>query len=288
MALLASSASSCAAPSHHAPAIPAATRAATARPRRGRPRIEAAGLRSHSAASQPRRAPAAISRRRCECFDLHQQVVPFQESWARQTSIVERRKGLVDRGEDHSDTLIVLQHSPVYTLGQSSKKDEDLLCNVEDAPIEVQDVDRAGKVTYHGPGQLVMSLEEVIIRALKSALSIKASRVKGLTGVWVGDQKLASIGNGGSRLIVKHGLALNVTTDLTPFQLIVPCGIRDCGVGSIKEILQNESDGREIEDTQLMDITYNTLIKELAEHFNLSLDFSPDLDFRAETVPKKA
>ncbi|KAG8092984.1 hypothetical protein GUJ93_ZPchr0012g22207 [Zizania palustris] len=230
--------------------------------------------------------------RRCDLFDLHGKIVPFAESWDWQKSIVTRRKGLVGTDEDSSDTLVVLQHPPVYTLGTDSTEDY-LHFNVKDAPFEVHRIDRGGEVTYHGPGQLVMypilnlryhqmdlhwylrSLEEVIIRALQSVFSIKASRIEGLTGVWVGDRKVAAIGIHVSRWIAYHGLALNVTTDLTPFQLIVPCGIKDRGVGSVKEILQMASDGKEINETALLDKAYRSLVKEFAEVFQLSLDHSP-------------
>lgn len=242
-------------------------------------------------------AAGGVSRRRCELFDLHQHIVPFAESWAWQQSIVTRRKGLVGTDEDHSDTLIALQHPPVYTLGTDSTEDY-LHFDVKDAPFEVHRIDRGGEVTYHGPGQLVMypiinlryhqmdlhwyfrSLEEVIIRALQSAFSIKASRVEGLTGVWVGDKKVAAIGIHVSRWIAYHGLALNVTTELTPFQLIVPCGIKDRGVGSIKEILQIASDGKEIDETALIDKAYRTLLKEFAEVFQLSLYHNPNWDLQ--------
>ncbi|KAL5224588.1 hypothetical protein ABZP36_011227 [Zizania latifolia] len=231
-------------------------------------------------------------RRRCDLFDLHGKIVPFAESWDWQQSIVTRRKGLVGTDEDHSDTLVALQHPPVYTLGTDSTEDY-LHFNVKDAPFEVHRIDRGGEVTYHGPGQLVMypilnlryhqmdlhwylrSLEEVIIRALQSAFSIKASRIEGLTGVWVGDRKVAAIGIHVSRWIAYHGLALNVTTDLTPFQLIVPCGIKDRGVGSVKEILQMASDGKEIDETALLDKAYRSLVKEFSEVFQISLDHSP-------------
>ncbi|RCV19313.1 hypothetical protein SEVIR_3G391500v4 [Setaria viridis] len=295
MALLPSSYSSC----HHraSPFAPATPCSAQSRPRKGTLRLAAAGARSGPTAAPRRARPAAVERRRCECFDLHQQLVPYAEAYAWQKAIIKRRIGLLDRGEDHSDTLIALQHPPVYTLGSVSKE-EYLHFKKEDAPFEVHKINRGGEVTYHGPGQLVMypiinlkyhkedvhwyfrSLEELIIRALKSAFSIKASRVEGLTGVWVGDQKVAALGIHGSRMIVYHGLALNVTTDLTPFQMIDPCGIKDRGVGSIKQILQEASHGTEIDDTLLMDMAYNSMIKEFAELFQLDLDTSLDCSFQ--------
>ncbi|XP_025805168.1 octanoyltransferase LIP2p2, chloroplastic-like isoform X2 [Panicum hallii] len=294
MALLPSTSS----PSCHRRAAPFAPAAATsgapwATPRGGTPRLAAAGGRYALTSASTQTRPDAVGRRRCECFDLHQQIVPYAEAYAWQKSIVKRRIGLLDSGEDHSDTLIALQHPPVYTLGSDSKK-EYLHFHKEDAPFEVHQIDRGGEVTYHGPGQLVMypilnlryhkedlhwyfrSLEEVIIRALKSAFFIKASRVEGLTG----DQKVAAIGIRGTRMIVYHGLALNVTTDLTPFKLIDPCGIKDRGVGSIMAILQKESNGREIDDRLLMDIAYNSLVEEFAELFQLSLDISPHCSFQ--------
>ncbi|GJM95275.1 hypothetical protein PR202_ga11988 [Eleusine coracana subsp. coracana] len=235
----------------------------------------------------------SLMREFVELFNLSLAIVPYADSWAWQKSIVTKRKGLVDRDEDCSDTLIALQHPSAYTLGTGSSEDH-LLFNVQDPPFEIHRIDRGGEVTYHGPGQLVMypilnlryhktdlhwyfrSLEEVIIRALKSSFSIKASRVDGLTGVWVGDQKVAAIGIHVSRWISYHGLALNVTTDLTPFEMIVPCGIKDRGIGSIKEILQKASGGREMNDTSLMDIAYKSLIEEFTEIFNLSLECRPD------------
>lgn len=93
---------------------------------------------------------------RCECFDLHQQLVPFAEAYAWQKSIVKRRKGLLDSGQDHSDTLIALQHPSVYTLGTDSKE-EYLHFSKEDAPFEVHHIDRGGEVTYHGPGQVFIT-----------------------------------------------------------------------------------------------------------------------------------
>nr|CAB3466366.1 unnamed protein product [Digitaria exilis] len=202
MALLPPPSSSC----HHHRAAPFF--APVARPRWGAQRLAAAAGRSVPASGTPMVAPlqtppAAVDKRRCECFDLHQKIVPYAEAYAWQKSIVKRRGELAYSGEDHSDTLIALQHPPVYTLGTDSNE-EYLHFKKEDAPFEVHKIFRGGEVTYHGPGQLVMypilnlryhkedvrwylrSLEEVIIRALKSAFSIKATRVEGLTGVWIG------------------------------------------------------------------------------------------------------
>ncbi|CAA6657737.1 unnamed protein product [Spirodela intermedia] len=168
--------------------------------------------------------------------------------------MVAKRHALMDKGEDHCDALIALQHPPVYTLGTGSLE-EYLKFDAEDAPFEVFRTERGGEVTFHGPGQLVMypilnlrrhkmdlhwylrSLEEVIIRALSAAFSVEACRLDGLTGVWVGDQKIAAIGIRVSRWLTYHGLALNVSTDLAPFADIVPCGIRDRDVGSLHRLL---------------------------------------------------
>ncbi|GFZ10276.1 biotin/lipoate A/B protein ligase family [Actinidia rufa] len=171
---------------------------------------------------------ASEHKRRCEYFDLHKELVPYAEAWSWQKSIVKERKTLNEMDQDHSDSLIVLQHNPVYTLGTGSSEDY-LNFDLKDAPYDVYRTERGGEVTYHGPGQLVMypiinlryhkmdlhwyirALEEVVIRVLSSAFSIKSSRVEGMTGVWVGDQKLAAIGIRVSQWITYHGLALNVT-----------------------------------------------------------------------------
>ncbi|KAF8405140.1 hypothetical protein HHK36_010038 [Tetracentron sinense] len=248
-------------------------------------------------------------RRRCECFDLYKEIVPYSEAWSWQKSIVRERQALMQRNEDCSDTLIILQHPPVYTLGTGSSE-EYLNFDIKDAPYSVYHTERGGEVTYHGPGQLVMypvinlryhkmdlhwylrALEEVVIRVLSSTFSIKASRFEGFTGVWVGDKKLAAIGIRVSQWITYHGLALNVTTDLTPFQHIVPCGIRNRQVGSIEGLLgepgySNESvrkDALCIDSCQLMDITHKSLLKEFSEVFELTLHHKPisDLKFTKE------
>lgn len=232
-------------------------------------------------------------KRRCDLFDMHNELVPYAEAWSWQKSIVEERKLLSGKDEDFSDTLIILQHPPVYTLGTASS--EDHLKDVKD----FYRTERGGEVTYHGPGQLVIypilnlhyhnmdlhwylrALEEVIIRVLSSTFSIKASRHKGLTGVWVGDEKVAAIGVRASKWITYHGIAVNVTADLTPFQRIVPCGIQDHRVGSIKGLLQeeplssNECGEVPYADHQLVNITYKSLVKEFCEVFQMKLCNKP-------------
>ncbi|WOH02837.1 hypothetical protein DCAR_0522227 [Daucus carota subsp. sativus] len=231
-------------------------------------------------------------KRRCDVFDLHNELVPYAEAWAWQKSIVEKRKKLIDNDEDVCDSVVILQHPSVYTLGTGSS--EDHLKGIKN----FYRTDRGGEVTYHGPGQLVMypilnlryhtmdlhwylrALEEVVIRVLSSCFTIKASRHKGLTGVWVGDQKVAAIGVRASKWITYHGLSVNVTTDLTPFDQIVPCGIQDRQVGSIKQLLSKtlSCEGHEkkhFTDYQLVDTTFESLIKEFSEVFQVQLCMRP-------------
>ncbi|XP_076933232.1 octanoyltransferase LIP2p, chloroplastic-like [Bidens hawaiensis] len=234
--------------------------------------------------------PQQTTTRRCECYDLYKHVVPFADAWSWQKSILEDRKALIGNNEDGSDTVIVLQHQPVYTLGTASSENH-LSFDINDPPLPLYQTERGGEVTYHGPGQLVMypimnlryhkmdlhwylrALEEVVIRVLFSVFTLKASRVKGLTGVWVGDKKLAAIGIRVSRWLTYHGLALNVCTDLSPFNRIVPCGIKDRGVGSIKGLL---SDSCSISnDGELIDIAHESLLKEFCEVFQVELCHRP-------------
>ncbi|XP_031742006.1 octanoyltransferase LIP2p, chloroplastic isoform X2 [Cucumis sativus] len=235
----------------------------------------------------------------CECFDLHQNLIPYGDAWSWQKEIVREKVGLIDANQDCPDTLIVLQHHPVYTMGTNSTE-EYLNFDLNDSPFPIYRTERGGEVTYHGPGQLVMypilnlrnhkmdlhwylrALEEVVIRVLSSTFSINAHRIDGLTGVWAGNQKLAAIGIRVSKWIAFHGLALNVTTDLTPFNWIVPCGIQNRKVGNIKELL------REVDlhtgfqkDSQLIDITFEALIQEFSEVFQLDIYHKtiPSLEF---------
>jgi len=174
-----------------------------------------------------------------------------------QRSLVELRK----RGEI-GDVLLLLEHMPVITLGRNAKAEHVLASReqLEARGVEVFECDRGGDVTYHGPGQLVgypifdlrgfstpagprktlgavefvRRLEEVLIRTCAD-FGIAARRVSGRTGVWTehSDSKVAAIGVHISRGVTSHGFALNVSTDLDAFQLIVPCGIADKSVTSL-------------------------------------------------------
>jgi len=154
------------------------------------------------------------------------------------------------------DQLLLLEHPPVITLGRSARK-EHLLASeerLECSGVQVVETDRGGDVTYHGPGQLVgypildlkpdrmdvlrylRDLEEVLIRVL-TEFGIPGSRKNGYTGVWIEDRKIAAIGVKISRWVTYHGFALNVSTDLSAFDLIVSCGIRDVRVTSMEREL---------------------------------------------------
>ena len=179
--------------------------------------------------------------------------IDYQAALDLQAQLVERRKqGLIP------DQLLLLEHPPVITLGVRTRSDRSHVLESEAAlaakGVGLFETGRGGDVTYHGPGQLVgypivdlkpdrcdvhryvRDLEEVLIRAV-DAFGVRAGRIEGLTGIWVGDQKLAAIGVRISRWVTSHGFALNVNTDLSHFGLIVPCGITDKGVTSLERLL---------------------------------------------------
>jgi lipoyl(octanoyl) transferase len=155
------------------------------------------------------------------------------------------------------DTLLLLTHPPTYTIGRRGKEEHFLTPRkeLEKTGIAVHAVDRGGDITFHGPGQLVgypiidlndrpggasrylRDIEEVLIRGL-SAFGIEAGRFPGYTGVWVGGEKIAAIGiKINARRVTEHGFALNVETDPWYFSQIIPCGIRDHGVTTLKRAL---------------------------------------------------
>jgi lipoyl(octanoyl) transferase len=182
-----------------------------------------------------------------KCLFYNQELMPYIEAHAWQRSLLTERihNPILD------DVLILLEHPPVYTLGQGSSPD---FCkfDLNNSQFEVQRIERGGEVTYHCPGQLVgypilnlqrhrkdlhwylRQLEEVIIRVL-AVYGLQGERVKSLTGVWLEGQKVAAIGIKVSRWITMHGFAVNVCPDMAGFERIVPCGIADKPVGSLAQ-----------------------------------------------------
>jgi lipoyl(octanoyl) transferase len=179
-------------------------------------------------------------------------LVPYSEALALQRELVEAR-----RADTLPDVLLLLEHPPVLTLGVRGDGGRSHILATPAAlasrGIEVFETGRGGDITYHGPGQIVgypivnlkpdrcdvhryvRDLEEVLIR-VAADYGVPARRIAGLTGVWVGEDKLAAIGVRISRWITSHGFALNHATNLSHFDLIVPCGIADRGVTSLTRL----------------------------------------------------
>ncbi len=169
--------------------------------------------------------------------------VSFPDALALQETLVEQRQ----RGEGR-DTLFLLEHDPVYTIGRT--RDQSSLKQAQATGLPVVEINRGGQATYHGPGQLVgylvadlqrfgrdlhvfiRRLEQSLVDAL-SGLELPAQRRDGLTGVWIDDRKIASIGIGVRKWISMHGFALNVTADLAAFDAIVPCGLTNVQMTSV-------------------------------------------------------
>jgi lipoyl(octanoyl) transferase len=179
-------------------------------------------------------------------------VVPYGDALELQKRLVELRKA-----DSIPDQLLLLEHPPVITLGVRTRDDRSHVVAtpemLEDEGVEIIETGRGGDVTYHGPGQLVgypiidlrpdrcdvhryvRDLEDTLIRAV-AKFGVIAHRTPGLTGAWVGNDKLSAIGVRIARWVTSHGFALNVSTNLAHFDLIVPCGITDKGVTSIERV----------------------------------------------------
>lgn len=184
---------------------------------------------------------------RRHCYLYNQGLVSYRDAWDWQKSLLEER---VNNPSLH-DALILLEHPPVYTLGQGASLDF-IKFELDKNNFNVYRVERGGEVTYHCPGQLVgypilnlryyrqdlhwylRQLEEVLLRVL-AVYGLKGDRISGLTGVWIDGIKVGAIGIKVSRWVTMHGFALNVCPDLSGFQKIVPCGIADKAVGSLAQ-----------------------------------------------------
>ena len=185
--------------------------------------------------------------------------VPYAEGLRLQEQLVLNRQ--LGGSED---TLLLLEHPAVVTLGRGANPANLLFTPgaMRQGGVEVFETGRGGDVTYHGPGQLVgypilllppsmrdlhllMRMVEEVLMAVAGDFGIEANRVEGLTGVWVGNDKLAAIGMRVARWVTSHGFALNVSTDLAGFDLIVPCGIRGRGVTSLSRLLGRSVDMQE-------------------------------------------
>ncbi len=173
-------------------------------------------------------------------------LVDYQAAQQLQSQLVEQRKqGLIE------NTLLLLRHPPTITVGSQGQL-EDLLVSREELGrrgVELHPTNRGGQLTFHGPEQLVAyaifdlsgradlhrylrDLEQVVIDLLET-YALQGERVAGRTGIWVGGRKICALGVRVSRWVTSHGLALNVGPELSGFELIVPCGIRDAGVTSL-------------------------------------------------------
>jgi lipoyl(octanoyl) transferase len=205
----------------------------------------------------------------CELVILDE--LPYKEAVDLQES---NAKGVAEGTAN--EKFILLQHPHVITLGRGFHKENLLFTKewLEEHDVSVEESGRGGDVTYHGPGQIVgypilnisnepdlhlylRNLEELMIRCVAD-FGIEAHREPGMTGTWVEQKKIGAIGVRVSRWVTSHGFALNVNTDLKYFEFIVPCGIKQYGVTSLKQILGH--------DVELTDV-HDSLIKHFEQIF---------------------
>ena len=183
----------------------------------------------------------------------------YDEVWNLQKEIQAQRIA----GESE-DTLLLVEHEPVYTLGKNADKNH-LLQHYPDN-VQIFQIERGGDITFHGPGQLVgypildlhnykksvswymRSLEQVIINTLQK-YGIKGKQKEDLTGVWIKDKKIAAFGVRISRWVTMHGFALNVNTDMQYYEGIIPCGILEYGVTSMEKLLSHEVNMKDVKNT---------------------------------------
>lgn len=216
----------------------------------------------------------------------------YQEALEIQEKLLGMRKR-----DSCGDTLLLVEHPHVITLGKRGKM-ENILLPVEElrrSGTEIYEASRGGDVTYHGPGQIVgypimnlknhgrdikkfvRNIEEIFITLLDREFGITAGRINQYTGVWVGQEKITAIGFAIKHWVTMHGFAFNVNTDLNRFKWIVPCGITDKGVTSVQKLLNKPQD---YENTNSLVIKYfceifamNPVLTEINTIFEKDGDF---------------
>ncbi|GAA3734696.1 lipoyl(octanoyl) transferase [Spinactinospora alkalitolerans] len=221
--------------------------------------------------------------------------VPYEEGWELQRRLHERRVA-----DQIPDTVIMLEHEPVYTAGKRTGKADRPLT---DPGAPVVDIDRGGKITWHGPGQLtvypivrlsdpidviayVRMLEEAIIRTI-AEFGLSGERVEGRTGVWLDadpargltERKIAAIGCRIARGVGMHGFALNCDNDLSWFDRIVPCGITDAGVTSLSREL-----GRDVGAADVLPLVERHLADVLGARAHSRVEGVPELPGLPELI----
>ena len=190
----------------------------------------------------------------------------YKKTWNYQKKLLKKRSN-----NEINDTLILVEHEPVFTLGKNADENH-ILQNCPDN-IKTYHIERGGDVTYHGPGQLVgypildlrnykksiswymRSLEQVIIDTLFD-YNITANRKKGLTGVWCNNEKIAALGVRVSRWITMHGFSLNIDPNLNHYKSIIPCGIFEHGVTSMSGVLNKTVDYEHVKKTIIKKFLY--------------------------------
>jgi lipoyl(octanoyl) transferase len=209
--------------------------------------------------------------------------MPYGEAYTLQRDLLERRVA-----DEVRDTLVLVEHEPVVTVGRGADRSQ-----LEGVQVPVVEVERGGEATYHGPGQVVAypiyampegrrdlhrylrDLEEVLLRTL-AEVGIEGRREAGSTGVWIGDQKVASIGVAVQRWVAWHGLALNVHTDLAAFH-----GFRPCGLDA--DVMTRVADHAEVPPATLL---FEVLIvKHFLEVFGLELPPPPEVEVEEGRFP---
>ncbi len=187
-------------------------------------------------------------KKRLKIIDLGKK--DYSETYQYQLELQEKRYK-----DQIEDILLLVEHPPVFTIGKSGSQENILVDKgiLKKEGISVYQIERGGDVTYHGPGQivgypiinlndhkrdihwLISSYEEVFIRLLKKEFQLIARRIPELTGVWVGNRKITAIGVAVKRWVTYHGFAFNINPELKHFSYIIPCGITDKGVTSLKQ-----------------------------------------------------